>query len=286
MSQFDRSLKVIQAAEVALSGLEKKQTDQIHLAIDRSIRVLNARLRKLMAEDKGANLFAKDRAVLLARDLRDTLNVLDPGSKQTQALLSSLEKTLAKAEQTGLEAAKDSYLEKGFGAQSTANISIEVTKAVAQSAYDMLLSHGQQFANNASVAIQQGVMLGYGPSKTAQMIVALGGVTKSRAETIVRTEAMRASVDAAKRQYATDGIEQVIWIATQDKRTCPRCAERAGKIMDMDKTVVPIHPNDRCYIIAYKKSWDEAGLVDHEWLNSHHTDASKKAGVEPSPNFR
>lgn len=277
---FDRSLAAVATAEKALANLEAAQIKSIESAIDRSIKKLNADLRKKWT-GKGADLFGRDRAILLANDLRDTLNVLNPSSPSTKALLSELQQTIKAASDVGDKFAKDGYIDPSFGASSTASISLEVVRAVAVQAHDMLLNHGTQFAANASIAIQQGVMLGYGVAKTAAMITAIGGITKGRATTIVRTETMRASIDATKKRYASDGVGQVIWIATQDRRTCPRCARNAGRIMPIDQAALPLHPNDRCTVIAYKKEWDEAGLVDHEWLNNHHAEATAKAG-EPS----
>lgn len=277
---FDRSLEAVDKAERLLTDLDAAQIKSIEAAIDRSIKKLTKDLRTKWT-GKGADLFGRDRAILLANDLRDVLNVLNPSSLSTKALLKELQETVKAASDIGDKAAKESYPDPKFGASSTASISAEVVKAVAVQAHDMLLNHGSQFASNASVIIQQGVMLGYGSSKTASMIASLGGVTKSRAATIVRTETMRASAEATKARYAGDGIDQVIWIATQDRRTCPRCARNAGRIMPIDQATIPLHPNDRCTVIAYKKEWDEAGLIDHEWLNDHHADATAKAG-EPS----
>jgi SPP1 gp7 family putative phage head morphogenesis protein len=279
MTKFDRSIAAVAEADKALATLDAAQTKSIHNAISNSIQTLNRNLRSKWGDRAGADLFSRDRAILLANDLRDTLNILAPSSPATVALLKELENTLKTAGDIGNKFAQESAVGQ-LSAASSANIAVDVAASAARQAHDMLLSHGTQFASNASVAIQQGILLGYGVQKTASMITSLGEVTKARAATIVRTETMRASVDATKRRFAADGIDQVIWIATQDRRTCPRCASRAGKIMPADQAIIPLHPNDRCTVIAYKKEWDEAGLIDHEWLNSHHSDVNKRAGIE------
>lgn len=273
---FDRSLLAVAEADKALATLDAAQTKSIHSAITKSINALNKDLRSKWGNKSGTDLFARDRAILLANDLRDTLNILAPNNPQTRTLLKELETTIKESAAIGDKFAQDSAV-GNLSAASSANISTDVAAAAARGAHDMLLSHGAQFASNASVAIQQGIMLGYGVRKTAAMITALGEVTKSRAATIVRTETMRASIDATKKRFAADNINQVIWIATQDRRTCQRCASRAGKIMDADQAVIPIHPNDRCTVIAYKKEWDDAGLIDHDWLENH---SKELTGVE------
>lgn len=269
LTPFDRSLAAIEAADKALARIEAGQTRSIESALTSSIKTINDKLRSKWGDRAGSDLFGRDRAILLANDLRDTLNVFNPTNPKTIALLAELEVTLKAAGVVGSDLAKDTYLDKSFGVSQSANISIDTARAVAQGAFDMLLGHGVQFASNASVAIQQGVLLGYGVQKTASMIKTLGGITMSRAKTIVRTETMRASADAANRRYAEDGIDQVIWIATQDRRTCQRCARLAGTIMPIDKAIRPLHPNDRCTVMAYRKEWDEAGLVDRDWMKAH-----------------
>lgn len=282
MTPFDRSLAAVDTAEKELKKLEDGQIASINVAMQQSLLRLMMDLRGKYKDRGGADLLGRDRAILLANDLRDTLNIFSPKDPAVIVLLSELQQTLALSAKVGDESAKAGYLKKGFGTESSADLSLSVAGAVARGAHDMLLNHGAQFASNASIAIQQGVLLGYGYNKTASIVKTLADVTRSKAETIVRTETVRAAASAMTERFKSDGIDQVIWIATQDKRCCPRCAALAGRILDRKDAVLPLHPNDRCTLIAYKKSWDDAGLVDHDWLENHQKETFVLAGGNAS----
>jgi SPP1 gp7 family putative phage head morphogenesis protein len=83
-----------------------------------------------------------------------------------------------------------------------------------------------------------------------------------RAETIARTETMRASNegqleawDQAEEEGLLTGNERKEWIVTPDDRLCPICDDMDGEIVDMDEEFdvdgdqldgPPAHPNCRC----------------------------------------
>lgn len=269
MTPFERSLAAVETAEKELAKLEDHQIAVINKTLESSLQKLLVDLRGKWGDRGGVDLLGRDRAILLANDLRDTLNIFNPNSSSVKAIESELTGLIQKASEVGDKSARAGYLEKGFGATSTANLSLDVAVAAAKSAHLMLQNHGSQFASNTSVAIQQGILLGFGYQKTARLVQTLGEVTKSRAETIIRTETVRAAASAMTERFKADGIDKVIWVATQDKRCCPRCASLAGTILDRDKVVLPLHPRDRCTVIAYKESWDKLGLVDRDWLENH-----------------
>lgn len=87
----------------------------------------------------------------------------------------------------------------------------------------------------------------------------------SRAETIARTETMRASNEGQREawdQAVEDGLltgnEKQEWIVTPDDRLCPECEPFDGVTADLDGTFVaedgtesdgpPLHPNCRCTV--------------------------------------
>ena len=90
-------------------------------------------------------------------------------------------------------------------------------------------------------------------------------VTKARAETIVRTESLRAYNDASDKYYAAQGIDQVMYYATADDRSCDICAPRAGKIYRRQDIRVPLHPRCRCYLAP----WDaDLANIDPNYAES------------------
>lgn len=101
--------------------------------------------------------------------------------------------------------------------------------------------------------------------------------TTQRAETIARSEVMRATNFAALESYRQSGVvKRKKWITSFDERTCPWCPQFNGKIVELDKdfaklgdtiygtnangnsvslkvgvddvSVPPIHPNCRCVL--------------------------------------
>lgn len=95
--------------------------------------------------------------------------------------------------------------------------------------------------------------------KTLQNSVEL---TKSRAQTVARTEMAAAMVEGTKLRYETEGIELVQWQAVGSSRTCGYCAPRHGKVYQLGDVVAPAHPNCRCTVTPWDPKWVELGLVD------------------------
>lgn len=87
-------------------------------------------------------------------------------------------------------------------------------------------------------------------------------LTKSRAQTIARTEMAAAMVEGTKLRYETEGIQQVQWQAVGSSRTCGYCAPRHGKVYKLGDVVAPAHPNCRCTITPFDPKWVELGLID------------------------
>lgn len=87
-------------------------------------------------------------------------------------------------------------------------------------------------------------------------------LTKSRAQTVARTEMAAAMVEGSKLRYEAEGIEQVQWQAVGSSRTCGYCAPRHGKVYRLGDVIAPAHPNCRCTVTPWDPEWVELGLVD------------------------
>lgn len=87
-------------------------------------------------------------------------------------------------------------------------------------------------------------------------------LTKSRAQTVARTEMAAAMVEGTKLRYEAEGIQQVQWQAVGSSRTCGYCAPRHGKVYRLGEVVAPAHPNCRCTVTPWDPEWVELGLVD------------------------
>ncbi len=72
-------------------------------------------------------------------------------------------------------------------------------------------------------------------------------------ERIVRTESAKASTQADMARWREMGVTKVQWNASFEKNTCEHCADRDGRVYDLNKILdePPLHPNCRCYFTAY-----------------------------------
>lgn len=81
---------------------------------------------------------------------------------------------------------------------------------------------------------------------------------KRRAETLARTEVIRAHHQATIQEYRNWGTENVIvyaeWSTAGDNRVCPQCADLNGSVFTLDQIekLIPLHPNCRCIALPYK----------------------------------
>jgi len=80
---------------------------------------------------------------------------------------------------------------------------------------------------------------------------------KWRAETIARTELIRAATEGRLRAYRKGGLKKVNWVVAPDERTCPVClANAAENPWPIEKAMgkIPAHPNCRCTFVPVE--WD------------------------------
>ena len=83
--------------------------------------------------------------------------------------------------------------------------------------------------------------------------------TKNRAETTARSECIKASSRGTEQAMQEAGVEEVIWLATLDDRTCETCQDLHESKWEMDDGDRPMpvedtHPNCRCTIVADTRS--------------------------------
>jgi SPP1 gp7 family putative phage head morphogenesis protein len=282
LSIIDRQLRAIDAADNVLLRLEKAQIDRVNAAMAASFQRLTKQLSAALPARSGSALLSRDRAILLANDLRDSLNILSPNDPAVRRLLQDFNALNLSAITTGQQMADDVLKPLNMSITNTADLSLDAVAVVAKDGYDRLLGHGQTFAQNGSVLIQESIMQGWGTGKTTNAFRSILNVTRASAERIIRTETARAFTGATKDRYRQFDISEVIWVATQDRRCCPRCAARAGNVYKIDETVLPLHPSDRCRLLPYRKDLADAGLIDTDWLKSHSEDSIARAGGSDS----
>lgn len=78
-------------------------------------------------------------------------------------------------------------------------------------------------------------------------------VTRNRAETISRSEMIKASGRGTQKTLEEIGVNKVVWIATIDNRVCPTCRDLHLSEWGVRQSPTPVedtHPNCRCTIVA------------------------------------
>ena len=98
----------------------------------------------------------------------------------------------------------------------------------------------------ASRALETGITLGQSPDVIAQnMTRALGG-NRARAQTIARTEALRAYRESSMETWRRDGdVSRWQWFSTLDRTACPVCWAMHGTLHPITETMGS-HPSCRC----------------------------------------
>jgi SPP1 gp7 family putative phage head morphogenesis protein len=122
--------------------------------------------------------------------------------------------------------------------------------------------------------LAQGMVDGDGPALLARKLVATIngtgagelGITDTlgrfipasrRAETLTRTEIIRAHHIAMMQEYQNWGLDNIIvqgeWKTAGDGRVCQECEDLDGKIFSLDEItgMIPYHPNCRCIALPY-----------------------------------
>lgn len=136
------------------------------------------------------------------------------------------------------------------------SIPLDATVAAAAQARGYLRRHGERFAETAAEVVAQGIAEGRPTDAMVRDARLRLSVVKARAETIVRTESLRAYNDASNTYYAAQGIDLVMYYATADDRTCPVCSPRAGLVYKRPEIRVPLHPRCRCYLAPWDGDLD------------------------------
>jgi SPP1 gp7 family putative phage head morphogenesis protein len=139
-----------------------------------------------------------------------------------------------------------------------------------------------------------GIALGLDPLTVARKMRHIATAMPAyRAETIARTEMIRASREASRRVYEDNpAVTGYVRMATQDVRVCPGCLALSGTYHKTNE-IMPSHPNCRCVMIPKTLSWAEItgdaslpdtrpSIPDADGLFAGLSDAEKRIVLGPS----
>jgi SPP1 gp7 family putative phage head morphogenesis protein len=120
-----------------------------------------------------------------------------------------------------------------------------------------------QAASAARDTIVNGVAQGYNPRKVAALLHDQLGAPLARAQTIARTEILRAQREVTQQLFQENDavVGGWIWQAALDANTCEFCWALNGEHFDTEEGP-DTHPNCRCTMIPDVKSYADAGYGD------------------------
>jgi SPP1 gp7 family putative phage head morphogenesis protein len=109
------------------------------------------------------------------------------------------------------------------------------------------------------------VARGAAPIELARELRGALGVNLSKAQTIARTETLRAYREVTRRSYQTNAhiVQAWIWHAALTSRTCAACWAMHGSTHELSDTLDG-HPNCRCAMVPLTKSYEELGVIGVE----------------------
>lgn len=107
----------------------------------------------------------------------------------------------------------------------------------------------------AAKAVRAGLLTRLPWRMVKQDVEEVKTATKYRSEREARTVITSTASDAHMESYKKHNVEQYIFVATYDERTCPVCGSLDRQVFDINKAQVgtnypPMHPNCRCTTVA------------------------------------
>jgi SPP1 gp7 family putative phage head morphogenesis protein len=125
---------------------------------------------------------------------------------------------------------------------------------------DLLVSIGAETAMAAQEALLTGVILGKGSDWIGRQLQQALDIPRWRADTIARTEALRAYRETSRETYRKSNVvSKWEWQAALDRRTCPACVAMHGSVFSVEERLDG-HPRCRCAMIPVTKTWAELGM--------------------------
>lgn len=197
----------------------------------------------------------------------------------TQAVVAQLQRT---AVSLGSQTARE-QLQFVFGDTHTLNMPspavlenlIGATQAGSPLA-DLFKGFGDEAAKGASDALIRGVAVGSSVQKIGRDVQQALDVSRARALTIARTEAMRSYKSANLETYRATGlIQQYRRIATKSAKTCAACIALDGTLYDLDEEFAQ-HPCCRCTMIPVRAGSSSDYQTGIEWFHEQPADVQRQ----------
>ncbi len=149
---------------------------------------------------------------------------------------------------------------------------------------DLFNGFGAEASQEATSTLIMGVTTGMNPNVIGNLLQQILDVPLWRAQTIARTETLRAYRSANLETFRanSDVVSQWRWTAHLSARTCAACIEMDGSLHDLDESL-DSHVNCRCTATPVTKSWKDilgSAGVDTSGMDLEETSYSNQSGSD------
>ncbi|MEH2070024.1 MAG: minor capsid protein [Nostoc sp.] len=279
------AFNVVRRFDAILQTTEDATIKQIFQALATSYANMEDNLRrshdKYLATSK-PYLTGLQRSALLLQEIEELLNLVPPRVAAT--LEAGVNELINQASQNGSSMALELI---GTIAPNTiilpSTVPVEALKSAVSDAMSWLTGTGTEFKTAAKQVIAQGLIQNKGIPWTTGVLRRNLGISKRNAESIARTATLQATDQATREAYETNAIGYVQQVSAEDERVCGFCAFRCGNIYRLDEVSAILHVRCRCYLMPVKAEWLRDGLVDLEWMRSHHATTAAIAKTPLNP---
>lgn len=127
--------------------------------------------------------------------------------------------------------------------------------------HDLFALFGVEAREAAAAALVEGIVLGEHPRKVARRLRQSLAGQLSRAQTVARTEMMRAWRESTRRSYQANSniVQAWVWHSAADGRSCPACWAMHGTEFPLVERLDG-HPNCRCAMVPKTRTFADLGL--------------------------
>lgn len=156
---------------------------------------------------------------------------------------------------------KEEFLRQSFGSP----VATERLRVLTSRVFTDLKGVGQALSTQMGRVLADGLARGDGAKALARDMSARLGVGLRRAETIARTEIVRAHAEGQLDSLERMGVEEVgvavEWSTANDDRVCPLCQPMEGVVFKIQESrgLIPRHPSCRCAWIPANVGEDQTG---------------------------
>ena len=240
--------KNIDATEAQLRKYYKQAMQQ---AIEEFENTYNALLAQTAAgqEPTVAKLYTMDKYYKMQAQIKQITEEL--GDKEIALMSKQFEKQYEAIYNT-IGARTDS----AFGLANSADVDTAINTIWCSDGKhfsDRIWSNTGELVETLNDTLVSAVVTGKTQTQLKQELQKRFSVSHSNADCIARTEMGRLQTQASLDRYKAHGRKQVRIVVDEDERTCPICAKKDDKLIDIvaariGETIPPFHPRCRCCI--------------------------------------